>query len=141
MKIPGGSSPYVGIYQPQKTSKTKKTKKSTKKSSVKKARSLEATEAANLIDQLESLDSPIYDVMADASKKLENGEADLEEATLTIVSAMIREQLGRRNLSEETLKDISQTVSSSISGDQTMSNRLENILRNLFKIQKQQSSS
>jgi len=140
MKIPGGSSPFVGIHQPQKMSKTKKTKKSGKKSSINRSSSVEATEATEVLEQLESVDSPLYDVMADTSKKLENGEADLEEATLTIVSAMIREQLGRRNLSEKTLEDITHTVSSSINGDQTLSNRLENILRRVFKHQKQRSS-
>lgn len=128
MKISGGS-PFRNIRQAQSTSKTSKTKGTKKKGFSSAVGGLDATAATDSLEQLEPIDSPLYDVMAEQSKKFERGESDLEEATRAVVSAMIREHFGKKNLPDKTLDEIAKTVSSSINGDGELSTRLEKILR------------
>ena len=139
MKIPGGS-PFRQIRQNTKTSKASKTKKGKAKSAIagtQQAQEVNETEAS---ESTEALDSPIYDVMAEASAKFKNGESDLEEATRTVVSAMLYEHFGKKNVSEKTLAELTQTVSDSINNNKELGGRLESILRRVHNYKKKTPS-
>lgn len=142
MKIPGGGSPFHNIRQPQSTSKANSSKGVSKgkgKGKAGQASQIAGSSATSLLDQVEQVDSPIYDVMAQESQRFENGEADLEEATRAVVSAMLKQHLGKTNLPEKALDEIANTVSSSITGDKTLSERLELALRRVAKNEKKRT--
>lgn len=136
MKIPGGS-PFQQIRQTPKASKTKKAKA---KSATSSTQGVQETSSPETLDSTEKLDSPIYDVMAEVSKKFKNGESDLEEATRTVVSAMLHEHFGKKNIPEKTLSELAQTVADSINDNKELGERLQSILQQVHKHQKETSS-
>lgn len=141
MKIPGGS-PFrhmPGLQETKNTQKSTKTGKSNKSSSTNQVGELNATNAADVLSQAEEVDSPLYDVMAQESKRFENGEADIEEATRAVVAAMLKQHLGSRNIPDKALDEIAQTVSSSIHGDKTLRERLELALKRVANNEKKRT--
>jgi hypothetical protein len=132
MKIRSG----MGGYPLQQAGQTQKTSKTTKKSATKKSGDVGATEKTESVGAVVALGAleapdPVFDAVAEASRKMDMDEASLEEATKAVVSAVIREHFGKKNLPEKTLNEITQAVSTSVSNDATLSSRLESILKRI----------
>lgn len=128
MKIRGGL-PFQPVQQTQESQSTSKAKGTQKKGATQKAEATSEIQKTEGLDRVEAIESPLYDVMADESKKLETGEVSLEEATEAVVSAVIYEHFGKKNLSETELHQITKTVSNTVDGDKDLRERLEDILR------------
>lgn len=126
----GGGNPYLGslgkTQKSEKSKSTKGTKKGTKATASTAADAVASTQSAEPADEL---DSPIYDELLSAANQM--NEDDLEEATRTVVLAVIREQFGKKGLSEKEMRDITTAVSNSISGDGALQNRLESVLKRI----------
>lgn len=137
MKIRGGSPfHHPALQQAQKSQKTKKAKKSKKKSSLKGVKEADAVDAVESIAPTEEVDSPYFDAMEEASTKMEQDGTDMEEATRAVVSAVIEEHFGKKNLAKKDLEDITKSVSASIVGDRTLHKRLETVLQKMSRKKK-----
>lgn len=135
MKIRGGGNPYLNnIAQSQKTEKTNKSKGTKKAKSSAKAEETSAVSTAEPLAPADEVDSPIYDELVSAATQY--NEEDLEEATRTVVSAVIREHFGKKGLTQAEVDAITDTVSSSVHGDDTLRNRLEVVLQRITAKQK-----
>lgn len=128
MKI-GGGSPFRNIRQMGGKSKTKKAGKSYKSSSLDEASevsevdSLAPAEAAEEVDQ-------VFNDFTGASLQYEE-DGDLEDATRAVVSSILREHLGNKNLSAKAVEQITAAVTSSVQGDETLSKQLESLLKRM----------
>lgn len=129
MKIQGGS-PFRNIRQPAKTSKAGKAK-SKGKAFAKKADDVEAVEAVETVDVADEVDSPYYDAMSGVSQDFEEGNTTFEEATRAVVSAVLEEHFGKKNLPQKQLDDITEKVSNAIATDSTLQGRLDTVLRRI----------
>lgn len=128
MKI-GGGSPFRNIRQMGGKSKTKKAGKSYKSSSLDEASevsevdSLAPAEAAEEVDQ-------VFNDFTGASLQYEE-DGDLEDATRAVVSSILREHLGNKNLSAKAVEQITAAVTSSVQGDEALSKQLESLLKRM----------
>ncbi|MCK6509088.1 hypothetical protein L6R29_03835 [Myxococcota bacterium] len=130
MKIRGGGAGYP-IQQTQQTDKSSKSAKTKKSSGVAQAEKTESVSQVGPLGPVEAND-PVFDAVSQASKGLDfNDEASLEEATRAVVSAIIREHFGKKNLPEKELDKIAQAVSTSVHNDATMRERLESVLKRI----------
>lgn len=130
MKIRGGGAGYP-VQQTQQADKTSKSTKTKKRSGVEQTGKSESVSQVGALAPVEAND-PVFDAVAQASKGLDfNDEASLEEATRAVVSAIIREHFGKKNLPEKELDKIAQAVSTSVHNDATMRERLESVLKRI----------
>lgn len=132
MKIRGGS-PFAnpGVQRNQQTKKTSKAgkKKGVKKSQ--KAEEVDAVEAVVAADPVEEVDSPFFEAMSEVSERLEGGDADMEEATRAVVSAVLEEHFGQKKMSKKDMDNLTQTVAQSFGQDNELNRRLERVLRKI----------
>lgn len=143
MKIRGGSpfappAPAASSAQTAKTSKSSKAKDTKKASSLDEVASTSSIASADSIDRLD-LSDPVFSAMSEASRKLTYDEASLQEATRAVVSAVIREHFGKKNLSDREIDQISQAVSHSVEHDASLRDRLETVLRRIAKADSRKS--
>lgn len=124
MKI-GGGSPYRNIGQ---TSRTQETKKSKKSGFAGKAEKASEVATQNAIEPVEEEDSPLYDAMSSAAHDY---EGDLEEATKTVVAAVIHQRFGGQGIPKGEVEQITQAVTESLTSDSDMRNRLDSVLRRI----------
>ncbi|TNE43882.1 MAG: hypothetical protein EP343_32450 [Deltaproteobacteria bacterium] len=124
MKI-GGGSPYRNIGQTSRTQKTKGTKKAGFAS---KAEAASEVATPDAVEPVEEEDSPLYDAMSSAAQDY---EGDLEEATQTVVAAVIHQRFGGQNLPQSEVEQLTAAVTESLTSDSDMRNRLDSVLRRI----------
>jgi len=130
MKIGGGGgNPYRGVGQSSRSNKSKGTKGTKKSKFAGKAESVSGVSAPEPVEEVDEVDSPIFDAMEAASNKMD--EDSLEEATQAVVAAVITQHFGKKGLRDNEMKQITAAVTSSLTGDNEMRNRMESVLRRI----------
>lgn len=129
MKISrGGTSPLGNVGRGERA---KKTKEASNKAFVDHVDKASAVTEVESMASVEVVDSPVYDAMASASQDFQSGQATLEEATRAVVSAIIREHFGKKELPPAEVEKITLAVTDSIGGDDSLRSRLETTLRRI----------
>jgi putative N-acetylmannosamine-6-phosphate epimerase len=136
MKIRSGGG-YGNLANINRASEAKETKgtKGGKKSG--KASSTAEVATPTAVAPTDELNSPIEDELVSAAQQVD--EEALEEATKTVVMAVIREQFGKKGLGEDEMQAITNAVSSSINQDETLRGRLEHVLKRISNQQKRKN--